>query len=126
MDSTNAPSVSTSAIVATPRPQSVIVHSIPPVEKPSVLSKFSVPIGHGPVSARSPFFVGPSSLAFHPNEMLYAMGGPDGIVRMYGCKLKESQEEDVPRGPFEHVPRVNGHHHEGVKMASTRSVASSG
>ncbi|KAB5592445.1 WD repeat protein mip1 [Ceratobasidium theobromae] len=118
--------VATSAIVATPRPQTIVIHSIPPVEKPSALSKFSVPITHGHVSARSPFFSGPSSLVFHPNEMLYAMGGPDGIVRMYGCKLRESQEEDVPRGPFEHVPRVNGHHHEGLRMASTRSVASSG
>ncbi|KAJ1301765.1 hypothetical protein OPQ81_008994 [Rhizoctonia solani] len=47
----------TSAIVATPRPQSVIVHSIPPVEKPSVLSKFSLPSHtnmHPHTSARSP------------------------------------------------------------------------
>ncbi|CCO30964.1 Target of rapamycin complex 1 subunit KOG1 Short=TORC1 subunit KOG1 [Rhizoctonia solani AG-1 IB] len=116
----------TSAIVA-PRPQSIIVHSIPPVDKPSVLSKFSLPsqtYTHTHVSARSPFFVGPSSLSFHPNEMLYATGGTDNIVRVYGCKLRESQEEDVPRGAFEHVPRMNGH--EGLRMASTRSVASSG
>ncbi|CAE6463964.1 unnamed protein product [Rhizoctonia solani] len=119
----------TSAIVASPRPQSIIVHSIPPVEKPSVLSKFTLPghtHAHAHISARSPFFAGPSSLSFHPNEMLYATGGIDNIVRVYGCKLRESQEEDVPRGAFEHVPRMNGHGHEGLRMASTRSVASSG
>ncbi|KAG8679572.1 hypothetical protein FRC11_003566, partial [Ceratobasidium sp. 423] len=81
---------------------------------------------HAHTSARSPFFAGPSSLSFHPNEMLYATGGTDGIVRVYGCKLRESQEEDVPRGAFEHIPRMNGHHNEGLRMTSTRSVASSG
>ncbi|KAF8756144.1 Raptor N-terminal CASPase like domain [Rhizoctonia solani] len=77
----------------------IIVHSIPPVEKPSVLSKFTLPghtHAHAHISARSPFFAGPSSLSFHPNEMLYATGGIDNIVRVYGCKLRESQEEDVP------------------------------
>ncbi|QRW24836.1 WD repeat protein [Rhizoctonia solani] len=115
----------TSAIVASPRPQSIIVHSIPPVEKPSVLSKFTLPghtHAHAHISARSPFFAGPSSLSFHPNEMLYATGGIDNIVRVYGCKLRESQEEDVPRGAFEHVPRMNGHGHEGLRMAKHHTV----
>jgi len=28
-----------------------------------------------------------SSLVFHPTEMLYALGGPDGTVRIMGCNL---------------------------------------
>ncbi|EIN14287.1 hypothetical protein PUNSTDRAFT_140611 [Punctularia strigosozonata HHB-11173 SS5] len=28
-----------------------------------------------------------NSLVFHPQEMLYAVGGPDGSVRILGCKL---------------------------------------
>ncbi|QRV97289.1 WD repeat protein [Ceratobasidium sp. AG-Ba] len=123
---------STSAITSAARPQTIIVHSLPPIDRPSVLSRFTVPVAQTHshhFTARSPFFSGPSSLAFHPNEMLYAMGGPDGVVRMFGCKLKESQEEDVPRdaGAYRTGVGMNGHHHtDGVRLASVRSAASSG
>jgi len=35
----------------------------------------------------SPFIPRHSSLVFHPTEMLYALGGPDGTVRIMGCNL---------------------------------------
>ncbi|KAJ7511862.1 hypothetical protein B0H11DRAFT_2268846 [Mycena galericulata] len=35
----------------------------------------------------SPFIPRTSSLAFHPTEMLYGVGGPDGNVRVTGCRL---------------------------------------
>jgi len=58
------------------------------------LSNFSVPTGISsfPQSARgggvpSPFIPRSTSLAFHPLEMLYGVGGPDGTVRIMGCKF---------------------------------------
>ncbi|KAJ7082524.1 hypothetical protein C8R43DRAFT_1052351 [Mycena crocata] len=35
----------------------------------------------------SPFIPRSSSLTFHPTEMLYGVGEPDGTVRVLGCKL---------------------------------------
>ncbi|KAJ3493649.1 hypothetical protein NLJ89_g10966 [Agrocybe chaxingu] len=35
----------------------------------------------------SPFIPRTTSLVFHPTEMVYAMGAPDGTVRVMGCKL---------------------------------------
>ncbi|PPQ79360.1 hypothetical protein CVT25_002630 [Psilocybe cyanescens] len=67
--------------------QRIVVHSL---NKPSPLSAFSVTTGliSPPVRGLpSPFFPRSSSLVFHPTQMLYASGGPDGCVRIIGCGL---------------------------------------
>lgn len=41
----------------------------------------------------------PSVLAFHPTEMMYALGTADGIVRLAGCRFssgKQGADEEVP------------------------------
>ncbi|KAF4612399.1 hypothetical protein D9613_004298 [Agrocybe pediades] len=69
------------------RSQRVVVHSI---TRQQPLSAFNVPTGLTAPPIRglpSPFIPRLSSLVFHPTEMLYANGGPDGTVRIIGCGL---------------------------------------
>jgi len=58
------------------------------------LSSFGIPSGISsfPHYARgggwpSPYIPRSTSLVFHPMEMLYGVGGPDGTVRIMGCKF---------------------------------------
>ncbi|KAM6498755.1 hypothetical protein JOM56_006703 [Amanita muscaria] len=55
------------------------------------LSAFNVPTGllYAPSSRGlpSPYIPRTNSFVFHPTEMLYGMGEPDGTVRITGCKL---------------------------------------
>jgi len=79
--------VSTSAVSPSSwRAQRAVVHSI---SRPGVLSKMNIPTGvtSPPRDYPSPSIPRHGSLAFHPTEMLYGVGGPDGTVRVIGCKL---------------------------------------
>ncbi|KAH9486204.1 Target of rapamycin complex 1 subunit mip1 [Psilocybe cubensis] len=65
--------------------QRIVVQSI---NKTSPLCTLNVGTGLTTPPVRglpSPFFPRASSLVFHPTEMLYATGGPDGCVRILGC-----------------------------------------
>ncbi|KAG5654155.1 hypothetical protein H0H81_006867 [Sphagnurus paluster] len=56
----------------------------------NTLSEFGVPTGLSVPPYRalpSPFIPRSTSLVFHPTEMLYGLGGPDGTVRIMGCKI---------------------------------------
>jgi len=73
------------------RDQRIMVQS---VSRSVPLSNFSVPTGTSSFShsARggggpSPYIPRSTSLVFHPMEMLYGIGGPDGTVRIMGCKF---------------------------------------
>ncbi|KAF8899316.1 raptor N-terminal caspase like domain-containing protein [Infundibulicybe gibba] len=72
------------------RSQRIIVQSfdqIPP------LSAFNISTGltMNPVrTLPSPFLPRSSSLVFHPTEMLYGIGEPDGNIRIMGCKITPS------------------------------------
>ena len=58
---------------------------------------------HAPPPHVSPHHAAHTSLAFHPNEMLYAVGSADGTIRLVGCKLQEGREQvggGIPR-PYE-------------------------
>ncbi|TFK56405.1 hypothetical protein OE88DRAFT_12946 [Heliocybe sulcata] len=68
------------------RHQRATVQSLNP---PTVLSQVDFNTGLTAPSARnlpSPFITRPGSLAFHPLEMLYSVGTPDGTLRILGCK----------------------------------------
>ncbi|KZP15647.1 hypothetical protein FIBSPDRAFT_895647 [Athelia psychrophila] len=73
------------------RDQRVTVQSL---SRATALSTFTVPSGISgfPQCAQggggpSPYVPRLTSLAFHPMEMLYGVGGPDGTVRIMGCKF---------------------------------------
>ncbi|KAG1848524.1 hypothetical protein DFJ58DRAFT_796171 [Suillus subalutaceus] len=68
------------------RHQRLTVHSI---SDPSPLSTLSLPTGLNAYPSRppTPYIPRHTSLAFHPMEMLYAVGQPDGSVKITGCKL---------------------------------------
>ncbi|KAI0814821.1 hypothetical protein BC629DRAFT_1467282 [Irpex lacteus] len=78
--------VATSAVtVANWRTQRTAVHSLARSGALSTLSTMlTVPPPRDPIS---PFIPRTSSLAFHPREMVYAVGSLDGSVRVMGCKL---------------------------------------
>ncbi|RDB29372.1 Target of rapamycin complex 1 subunit mip1 [Hypsizygus marmoreus] len=86
--STSGVFAATSAINPTYwRSQRTIVHSL---TEHATLSAFSVSTGLSVPPSRalpSPFIPRSSSLVFHPTEMLYGLGEPDGSVRIMGCKL---------------------------------------
>ncbi|KAH7107001.1 hypothetical protein BKA62DRAFT_825590 [Auriculariales sp. MPI-PUGE-AT-0066] len=73
------------------RSQTIEVHSI---SQRQVLSRFTVAGLTHSLSRAAPraYSTGTTSLKFHPQEMLYGVGGADGIVRVYGCKM-ESQPQ---------------------------------
>ncbi|KAK0233895.1 raptor N-terminal caspase like domain-containing protein [Armillaria fumosa] len=67
--------------------QKITVQSIKGQMNPSSVS---VPTGHvlqPPRVPASPFSHRLTSLVFHPTEMLYGVGEPDGTVRILGCNL---------------------------------------
>ncbi|KAG2035660.1 raptor N-terminal caspase like domain-containing protein [Suillus americanus] len=68
------------------RHQRLTVHSI---SDSSLLSTLSLPTGLNAYPSRppTPYIPRHTSLAFHPMEMLYAVGQPDGSVKITGCKL---------------------------------------
>ncbi|KAF9011295.1 hypothetical protein BDQ17DRAFT_1387682 [Cyathus striatus] len=78
----------TSAITpANWRTQRTVVQSL---SKTNPLSSFNISTGLNTPPTRmlpSPFIPRSSSLVFHPIEMLYALGEPDGTIRVMGCKL---------------------------------------
>ena len=96
---------STTAVTSTHwRSHTTFVHSLPP-SQPSFLSRVHHTTGlpHAPSLHTSQFPAAYTSLAFHPNEMLYAVGGADGTIRLLGCKLEEGREQvsaAIPR-PYE-------------------------
>ncbi|EPQ60061.1 WD40 repeat-like protein [Gloeophyllum trabeum ATCC 11539] len=56
----------------------------------AVLSSVDINTGLTAPTARhqpSPFIPRSSSLVFHPTEMVYAIGPPDGSLRILGCKI---------------------------------------
>ncbi|EGO19096.1 hypothetical protein SERLADRAFT_454001 [Serpula lacrymans var. lacrymans S7.9] len=78
----------TSALTPTHwRHQSLMVHSLLRPSPP--LSMLQLPTGLTSYNPRgpSPFIPRSTSLTFHPMEMLYAAGEPDGSVKIMGCKL---------------------------------------
>ncbi|KAF8971831.1 hypothetical protein BDZ97DRAFT_1785365 [Flammula alnicola] len=69
------------------RSQRILVHSL---TKNATLSSFNISTGLSTPPVRglpSPFIPRSSSFAFHPTQMLFATGGPDGCVRIMGCGL---------------------------------------
>ncbi|KAK2464771.1 hypothetical protein APHAL10511_003189 [Amanita phalloides] len=70
------------------RTQKTMIQSI---NRLTPLSSFNVSSGllYAPSSRAlpSPYIPRSSSFVFHPSEMLYGMGEPDGTVRIFGCKL---------------------------------------
>ncbi|TFK42159.1 hypothetical protein BDQ12DRAFT_677728 [Crucibulum laeve] len=78
----------TSAITPTSwRSQRVVVQSFNKATPLSAINN-STGLSSYPLRALpSPFIPRISSLVFHPMEMLYALGEPDGSVRIMGCKL---------------------------------------
>ncbi|KAI0348333.1 hypothetical protein BDW22DRAFT_1350515 [Trametopsis cervina] len=70
------------------RTQRTAVHSLARSGALSTLSTvLTVPPPREPLS---PFIPRTSSLAFHPRQMVYAVGSLDGSVRVMGCKLPSS------------------------------------
>jgi len=71
------------------RAQRLVVQAL---NKPTPLSAFNVSTGLSTPPVRglpSAFIPRSSSLVFHPMQMLYATGGPDGCVRIMGCGLNQ-------------------------------------
>ena len=72
------------------RHQTTVVHSLYPDHTTTELSRTSLHTGlHSAPPRVPPYPCIPttSSLTFHPNEMIMAIGTPDGLVRLLGCKL---------------------------------------
>lgn len=96
---------SSSAVTASSwRQQTVIVQPLPPLNATPRITRVDFSTGlHYPPSSRpssllaSKYFSSPSALAFHPHEMMYAYGGPDGKVKLTSCNLKDLDS----RMPFE-------------------------
>ncbi|KAG5220201.1 WD40 repeat protein [Salix suchowensis] len=68
--------------------QRTVVHSFD-----RELSKFNVSTGlnvYPPRPLASAYIPRSTSLVFHPTEMLYGLGEPDGTVRIIGCKLSQT------------------------------------
>jgi len=68
------------------RAQRTVVHSL---TREAAVSALSIGLVNPPSrSPPSPFIPRYNSLAFHPREMVYAVGSLDNTVRLMGCKLK--------------------------------------
>ncbi|KAJ7591195.1 raptor N-terminal caspase like domain-containing protein [Mycena floridula] len=74
--------------------QRITVRSVPRVPEPGwngdLLTKINISTGHGAPPSRvlpSPYIPRTSSLVFHPTEMLYGIGQPDGTIRIMGCNF---------------------------------------
>ncbi|EAU92443.2 mip1 [Coprinopsis cinerea okayama7 len=71
--------------------QRVSVHTI---DKAIHLSSINAPTGLSAYPIRpmpSPYIPRSTSLVFHPTEMLYGVGEPDGSIRVMGCKFPPAQ-----------------------------------
>ncbi|EKM61656.1 uncharacterized protein PHACADRAFT_248390 [Phanerochaete carnosa HHB-10118-sp] len=84
-DLTGVFAATSSVSVANWRTQRTAVHSLSQSGALSTLSTvLTVP---PPRDALSPYIMRTSALAFHPREMVFAVGSLDGHVRVMGCKL---------------------------------------
>lgn len=104
------------------RTQVTTVHSLG--ASPRVLSRHTIATGlvHAPPRS-SPANSIPSwsSLAFHPNEMLLAIGGADGTIKVMGSNLDDTPEPDGAHRRSEFLD------HDGFappSLASIRSMSS--
>ncbi|KAF5352352.1 hypothetical protein D9756_006183 [Leucocoprinus leucothites] len=73
------------------RAQKIVVHSL---NQDDPLSSFHRPTGLSMAPLRtlpSPFIPRLGSLVFHPKEMLYGLGQPDGTIRVMGCNLSQPE-----------------------------------
>ncbi|KXN84995.1 WD repeat-containing protein mip1 [Leucoagaricus sp. SymC.cos] len=73
------------------RAQKIVVNSLNQEES---LSSYHLQTGLTMAPLRtlpSPFILRLSSLTFHPKEMLYGLGQPDGTIRVMGCKLSQPE-----------------------------------
>ncbi|KAG8997859.1 hypothetical protein FRB94_002908 [Tulasnella sp. JGI-2019a] len=95
----------TSAITASSwRQQTVVVQPLPPHNSTPCITRVDFNTGlHYPPprssSLTSKYFSSPNALAFHPHEMMYAYGGPDGKVKLMSCNLKDLEAR--MRMPFD-------------------------
>ncbi|KIJ66511.1 hypothetical protein HYDPIDRAFT_109558 [Hydnomerulius pinastri MD-312] len=77
----------TSALTPTNwRYQRLMLHSIPDSNPLSTLN-LTTGLSVYPPRSPSPYIQRSTSFAFHPMEMLYAVGQPDGSVKITGCKF---------------------------------------
>ena len=106
------------------RHQGHIVHSLyaHPPDQPTLLSRYSFPTGltqPPPREMPSSSIHSLSGVAFHPNEMIVGLGGPDGIIRIMGCKVA-----DVPDGAIHRESIYTFNHTQNGHMESIRSGSS--
>ncbi|TFK65446.1 hypothetical protein BDN72DRAFT_196251 [Pluteus cervinus] len=72
------------------RQQRVTVHSFAMPESPLVPFTVGTGLTMSPLRTMpSPFIPRLNSLVFHPTEMLYALGQPDGSIKIMGCNLTQ-------------------------------------
>jgi len=87
------------------RTQLTTVHASPPIAR--VLSRFAVPTGltHSPSrTLPSAVIQSRTSLAFHPNEMLLGTSGIDGVIKVMGCNLEDTQlDTSKYYAPLDHL-----------------------
>jgi regulator-associated protein of mTOR len=74
--------------------QTAVVHALPPSEH-AILSRvhiagLSYPPRHGPPSVYLPSM---TSLAFHPNAMMYGVAGAEGTLTVFGCRTKQQPRQ---------------------------------
>ncbi|KII94228.1 hypothetical protein PLICRDRAFT_101175 [Plicaturopsis crispa FD-325 SS-3] len=63
---------------------------VQPISSAKPLSTLNISSGLSVYPSRgypSPFIPRSTSLVFHPTEMLYGVGGPDGSIKIMGCKM---------------------------------------
>lgn len=96
------------------------LHALPP-NQPPLLSRLSFPSGlYYPPQRElpSPSIPSLSSLAFHPREMILGIGGPDGAIRLMGCKLIEQAESTTVRETMSWAPSTQNGFHESMRSLS--------
>ena len=94
--------------------QTVEVFSVPPTPHAHKLSHVNIPgLTHPPSPTTRPFSISSTSMAFHPLEMLYGVGGADGIVRVMGCKI----DKHAPR--FDDYDFDTRHHNQPLSRSTS-------
>lgn len=96
------------------------LHALPP-NQPVLLSRLSFPSGlYYPPQRElpSPSIPSLSSLAFHPREMILGIGGPDGAIRLMGCKLIEQAESTTVRETTSWAASTQNGFHESMRSLS--------
>ncbi|KDQ14024.1 hypothetical protein BOTBODRAFT_357949 [Botryobasidium botryosum FD-172 SS1] len=76
------------------RTQTISVHTLPPL-KSSVVTKMDLPSGLTSVAGhlrRPQYLPSLTSLTFHPHEMMYAYGGADGHIRIFGSDVPKNDD----------------------------------